>query len=218
MTSPPGRIDLLIFDADGVLVDSEGIALEVLAEFARTAGANLPDSEALLLFRGLKIADCVVEIELRSGRRVSETFVDDVRAATASAFADRLKPVRGVRSALAAITIPMCVASNGPRAKLTQTLRLTRLHRRFGVHVYSAYEVGSWKPDPGLFLHAAEKFGVTPDRCAVIEDSVPGVVAGIAAGMRVLGYAAGDIDHAQALAAAGAEPFHDMLKLPQMVA
>jgi HAD superfamily hydrolase (TIGR01509 family) len=211
-------IDLVIFDADGVLVDSETIAIEVLTDFARRAGADLAEHEALPLFRGRKIADCVMEIERRARRPVSEGFIEDVRAATALAFETRLRPVPGVRSALAALRLPMCVASNGPQAKLTQTLRLTRLHRRFGPHVYSAYEVGSWKPDPGLFLHAAKAFGADPGRCVVVEDSTPGVVAGRAAGMRVLGYAAGDAASASELAHAGAEVFDDMRALPGLVA
>jgi len=210
-------IELIIFDADGVLVDSEAIALEVLAEAARASGAEIANTEALSIFRGLKIADCVVEIERRASAKVASTFVDDVRTATALAFEARLKPITGVRSALAAINIPVCVASNGPRAKLNQTLRLTRLHRRFGSYVYSAYEVGSWKPDPGLFLHAAAQFQADPSCCLVIEDSVPGVRAGKAAGMKVFGYAGGDSSVAEELREAGATVFHDMFALPRMI-
>ncbi|WP_247301738.1 HAD family hydrolase [Bradyrhizobium sp. 179] len=147
-------IELIIFDADGVLVDSETIALTVLVRAASEEGAPIGVDEARS-FRGLKMADCVREIERRLGRGVRETFVADLRRATALAFDAELKPVEGIHAALAEIAIPVCVASNGPMSKLTHTLGLTKLLDRFGRRIFSAYEVGSWKPDPGLFLHAA---------------------------------------------------------------
>jgi HAD superfamily hydrolase (TIGR01509 family) len=214
---PSPAIDLIIFDSDGVLVDSETIGIEVLVNAAREVGADIGFEEALSLFRGAKMADCIQDIERRAGRKLGDAFVETIRVDTAEAFASRLRPVPGVRSALAAIKLPVCVASNGPRAKLTQALRLTRLHRRFGDHVYSAYEVGAWKPDPGLFLYAAKQFQADPGRCLVVEDSLPGVRAAKAAGMRVFGYAGGDRSMAPALAGAGAEVFYDMLKLPSLV-
>ena len=211
-------VDLVIFDSDGVLVDSETIALRVLAHAATAAGADIATEESLRLFRGLKISDCVLEIERLAGRPVAETFVEDVRNATAVAFQASLKAIPGVRSALAAISLPVCVASNGPSAKLDQTLRLTRLHRRFKGRVFSAYEVQSWKPDPGLFLHAAATLGASPSRCVVIEDSTPGVLAAQAAGMRVLGFAGAGADVRAELLAAGAEVFDDMKDLPGLLA
>jgi beta-phosphoglucomutase-like phosphatase (HAD superfamily) len=142
--------ELIIFDSDGVLVDSEIIALTVLARTASEEGAAIGVDEAIRSYRGLKMADCVREIERRLGRSVRETFVADLRRATALAFDAELKPVVGIHAALAEITIPVCVASNGPMSKLTHTLSLTKLLGHFEGRIFSAYEVGSWKPDPGL--------------------------------------------------------------------
>lgn len=212
--TPWGAIDLVIFDADGVLVDSENLALAVMAEHACAAGAEMSVDEAVRLFRGWKIADCVLEIERRSGRPASATFIDEVRHATAQAFERDLLAVEGVHAALDAIIAPICVASNGPLFKLTQTLGLTSLLSRFEGRIFSAYEVGSWKPEPGLFLHAAKTMGADPARCVVVEDSVPGVRAALAAGMRVLGYAGAGAEAAAELAEAGAEVLHRMSDLP----
>lgn len=210
-------IDLVIFDSDGVLVDSEAIALDVLAAAARAEGADFAAGEALSLFRGLKIADCVLEIERRAGRPVRSSFVDDVRADTAAAFETGLRPIEGVHAALAAITVPVCVASNGPMAKLHQTLGLTGLLERFQGRVFSAYDVGSWKPEPGLFLHAAATLGAAPARCVVVEDSAAGVAAAMAAGMRVLGYGGAGRESQVELHAAGAEVFTTMRELPALL-
>lgn len=211
------RTQLVIFDSDGVLVDSETIALDVLAAAARSEGAHFAAGEALSLFRGLKIADCVLEIEKRAGRAVRASFINDVRAATAAAFEAGLRPIEGVHLALAAITVPVCVASNGPMAKLNQTLGLTGLLERFQGRIFSAYEVGSWKPEPGLFLHAAAALSADPAHCVVVEDSAAGVAAAHAAGMRVLGYGGAGQESRAELHAAGAEVFTAMSELPALL-
>ena len=209
--------ELVIFDSDGVLVDSERIATAVLAQAATSEGAAISAEESLCLFRGLKMADCVIEIERRSGRRVRESFVADVRNATAVAFEADLQAVKGIHAALVAITIPVCVVSNGPMSKLTHTLGLTKLLDHFEGRIFSAYDVGSWKPDPGLFLHAARTLGADPSRCVVVEDSLPGVRAAKAAGMRVLGFAGSDSNAALELAADCACVFHSMNELPALL-
>ena len=210
-------IDLVIFDSDGVLVDSEAIALAVMAQAATAAGAPMDAAEALAVFRGLKIADCVAEIERRAGRSAPAGFIAEVRAATAAAFEADLRAVEGVHEALDALDAPICVASNGPMAKLDQTLRLTGLMARFESRVFSAYEVGAWKPDPGLFLHAARALRADPARCVVVEDSLAGVQAAAAAGMRVLGYVPPGADTGPELADAGAEIFTAMAQLPGLL-
>ena len=209
--------ELVIFDCDGVLVDSEGIGTAVLAQAAAREGAAIGAEEALRLFRGLKMAECVVEIERRSGRRVPEDFVVDLRRAMAVAFETELRSVAGIREALAAITLPVCVASNGPMAKMTHTLALTGLLGHFEGRIFSAYDVGAWKPDPGLFLHAARMFGTEPSRCIVVEDSLSGIRAANAAGMRVLGYTGGDAQRMAELGTECAELFHNMAELPALL-
>jgi HAD superfamily hydrolase (TIGR01509 family) len=209
--------ELIIFDCDGVLVDSEVIALTVMARSASDEGAAMDVDDAIRSFRGVKMADCVREIERRLGRGVRETFVADLRRATAVAFDAELKAVDGIHPALADITIPVCVASNGPMSKLTQTLGLTNLLDRFEGRIFSAYEVGSWKPDPGLFLHAAQTLGVHPSRCVVVEDSLPGIRAAQSAGMRVLGFTGGDPRAEQELGAICKDLFHRMSDLPALL-
>jgi HAD superfamily hydrolase (TIGR01509 family) len=209
--------ELIIFDSDGVLVDSEKIALAVLVRAAADEGASIGVDEAIRLFRGVKFADCVLEIERRSGHSVREDFVAKVRRETALAFDVELKPVEGIHAALAEITIPVCVASNGPMSKLKHTLRLTKLSSRFDGRMFSAYEVGSWKPDPGLFLHAAQTLGVHPSRCLVIEDSLSGIHAAKAAGMRVLGFTGGCPESELELRGVCADLFHRMRDLPALL-
>jgi HAD superfamily hydrolase (TIGR01509 family) len=209
--------ELVIFDSDGVLVDSEVIALTVFANVAAEEGMAISVEEAVRLFRGVKMAECVREIERRLGRGVRETFVADVRQATALAFEAGLKPVEGIHEALAEIKVPVCVASNGPMSKLTHALGLTRLLGHFEGRIFSAYEVGSWKPDPGLFLHAAQTMGVDPSRCAVVEDSMSGARAAKAAGMKVLGFAGGHPDAERELTPICDGVFHRMGDLPALL-
>ncbi|KRQ00281.1 HAD family hydrolase [Bradyrhizobium manausense] len=210
--------ELIIFDSDGVLVDSEIIALTVFARVAAEEGVAISVEDAIRSFRGVKMADCVSEIERRLGRGVRETFVADVRQATALAFDAELKPVEGIHDALAEIKVPVCVASNGPMSKLTHALGLTRLLAHFQGRIFSAYEVGSWKPDPGLFLHAAQTMGAHPSACVVVEDSLAGARAAKAAGMKVLGFAGGHPGAAQELAAICDDVFHRMGDLPALLA
>jgi len=209
--------ELIIFDSDGVLVDSEIIALTVLVRAASEEGVAISVEDAIRSFRGLKMTECVREIERRLGRSVRDTFVADVRRATALAFDAELKPVEGIHAALAEITVPVCVASNGPMSKLTHALGLTKLLEHFEGRIFSAYEVGSWKPDPGLFLHAAQTLGAHPSRCVVVEDSLSGIHAAKAAGMRVLGFTAGDPEIERELAAVCDDLFDRMSHLPALL-
>lgn len=211
-------IELVIFDSDGVLVDSEAIACRVMAEAATAVGAVMDLHEATDLFRGRKMALCVEEIARRAGRVLGDGFISEVRSATTLAFDQELKPIEGIHQALDLIRQPYCVASNGPLEKLTHALGLTQLYTRFEGRIFSAYEVGHWKPDPGLFLHAARTLGTDPARCVVVEDSVTGVTAAKAAGMRVLGYAGEGPGAAVTLRAAGAEVFDHMRHLPGILA
>jgi HAD superfamily hydrolase (TIGR01509 family) len=196
------------------LVDSEIIALTVLARAASEEGAAIGVDEASRSFRGLKMADCVREIERRLGGSVRETFVADVRRAAALAFDAELRPVEGIHAVLAEITVPVCVASNGPMSKLTHALGLTKLLGHFEGRIFRAYEVGSWKPAPGLFLHAAQTLGVHPSRCVVVEDSLSGIHAAKAAGMRVLGFTGGDPGVELELGAICEDLFRRMSDLP----
>lgn len=205
---------LVIFDCDGVLVDSEPLANAVLhAELAR-AGLGLSLEESTALFTGLSLASCLAVIEARLGGPPPEDFLPRLRAGVVERFRRELAPVPGVVDVLRGLDAPRCVASSGSHEKIRFSLGLTGLDGWFGEDdIFSADDVARGKPAPDLFLHAAARKGREPGQCVVVEDSVPGVQAARAAGMRVLGFAARS--EAAALAAAGADAvFSDMRELP----
>ena len=175
----------IIFDCDGTLVDSETLGNEMLVELAREHGVQIAMDEALLRFRGEKMGNSVAYLESLLGERLPPDFVPTLRARSAVAYRRRLCAIDGALELVRSLTLPMCVASSGPLEKMQLTLSITGLLPFFEGRLFSSYEIGSWKPDPALFLHAAHSLGVNPASCAVVEDSLPGVEAGIAAGMQV---------------------------------
>ncbi len=192
-------VELVIFDCDGTLVDSETVVAEVLAECAREQGVALTATESLRRFKGGRMADVVSVFEAERGVVLPETFVADFRERSNRALRERLQPMEGAVELLQAMHLPYCLASNGMRSKMEVTLGTTGLDRFFPPdRIFSGYEIGSWKPEPELFLHAARHFGVAPSRCAVIEDSLPGIQAGLAAGMIVFALAETDEEIADA--------------------
>ena len=205
----------VIFDCDGVLVDTELISNTVLAGLLTDAG--LPTTLELCLrdYRGRSVTSVMALAARRHGAPLPADLADRYYAETEARFAVSLKPIAGVVAALDAIDLPMCVASSGPHHKMAVTLRVTGLWERFEGRIFSAPEVAHGKPAPDLFLHAARAMGFDPQTTAVVEDSVPGVQAARAAGMRALAFAA-DTDPA-ALADAGGEVFDDMARLPALL-
>jgi len=187
----------VIFDCDGTLVDSEGLWHEVLVEAVAEQGLTLSVAEAIEAFRGGKMADCLADLEARLGRSLPADFEPALRARVAEVFRARLRPFDGaielVRS-LASSSLSICVASSGPPEKIETSLSLTGLRPFFEGRVFSSYDVGVWKPDPGLFLHAARAMGVPAEDCVVVEDSLLGIRAGLAAGMTVFAFQPQDID------------------------
>ncbi|MFF7642782.1 HAD-IA family hydrolase [Streptomyces canus] len=207
---------LVIFDCDGVLVDSETLSAEVLRTMLVAAGLELTPAETLSLLRGRKVAVWVQELGGRLERPLGEEFITEFRRRTLDAFTDGLRPVPGVHELLAGLSVPYCTASSAPREKILHTLSLTGLLPAFDGRIFSAYEVGSWKPDPDLFLHAATHLGAAPHNCAVVEDSRVGVQAAVAAQMAVFGYAPPENGTAAELAEAGATVFTSMSQLPAL--
>jgi len=182
MTTP---IDAVIFDCDGTLVDSETVGFNAILEEAKKLGISFAPGEDLLDLKGQAMSLTLAGLEKRLGRPLPRDYESTLRSAMAAAFVERLELVPGALETIAGIRRPYCIASNGPRAKMDLTLKLTGLMPFFEGRIFSAYEVGSFKPDPGLFLHAATALGVSPARCAVVEDSITGIRAGLAAGMVV---------------------------------
>lgn len=201
----------ILFDCDGTLVDSERIGNEVIVDYLAELGLHITLSEALHHFAGRKMADTIHLIEQRLGTTVPDGFLPELRRRMNIAFESRLQPVEGVHALIQSLRIPVCVVSNGPQEKMRVSLGVTGLLPYFEGRIYSGYDCDSWKPDPGLFLHAAQNMGVAPERCAVVEDSLHGILGGIAAGMTVFGYAPDDNN--DSLAATGAILFNRMADL-----
>lgn len=190
MNAPP--IKTVIFDCDGTLVDSETITSEVLVEFIGEFGLAMERDESLSLFVGREMAEIIQELETRLGSRLPEHFTDRFRRRQAAALEERLLPIEGADRLLQSLHVPISLASNAPREKIEINLRVTGLGRHFPEdRVFSAYDINAWKPQPDLFLHAADRTGFEPMHCAVVEDSPAGVEAALLAGMQVFCYAPG---------------------------
>ncbi|MEQ8769383.1 MAG: HAD-IA family hydrolase [Phycisphaerales bacterium] len=207
--------DLVIFDCDGVLVDSERATTRLLAEVITEFGLPTSVDDAIRLYKGTDLAVIVERVGAELGKPV-DGMVEVYRGRMYAELAAECLPIAGAVEALDAVDaagLAWCVASNGPRKKIETTLTASGLMARVPAsRVFSAYEVGSWKPEPGLFLKAAEESGSDPASCVVVEDSKSGVAAGKAAGMRVIAHA--DLTPADQLLDAGAdaviESMHDL--------
>ncbi|ONK15364.1 HAD family hydrolase [Streptomyces sp. MP131-18] len=217
MTPPPAPFDLVIFDCDGVLVDSEPLALRVCVELGEELGWPLTEGEIIDRFLGRSERAVRAQIAERLGKEQAAVWGERYRERLDAAIDAELTEVEGIGEALDSITIPHCIASSGLHTKMRRTLTRTGLYPRFEGRIFSASEVAHGKPAPDLFLHAAARMGAEPERCAVVEDSQYGVRAARAAGMRSFGYAGG-LTPAEWLAGQGTVVFDDMRKLPALLA
>jgi HAD superfamily hydrolase (TIGR01509 family) len=213
--------DLIIFDCDGVLVDSEIISCRAHAATLTRHGYPITEDQVFDRFLGRSMRQATLEVEAELGRSLPDDFHTQVYAEIFREFATSLQATPHIVKALAAITLPVCVASSGPPEKISASLNRVGLYDRFSPHIFSAVQVQHGKPAPDLFLFAAEQMSVSPARCLVIEDSVSGIAAALAAGMAVLGYHGGSHcrpGHADTLRAAGAAvTFDDMRELPDLI-
>lgn len=209
------KLELVIFDCDGVLVDSEELSNRVLTEELGRIGLALEARAVATRFTGLSLARTLELVAAELGRELPGGFVERLQRRTYDVLRRGVRAVPGVEQALAAIRTPVCVASSGEPEKMRLTLATTGLLARFEGRMFSATEVARGKPHPDLFLHAASCMGAAPERCVVVEDSAPGVEAARAAGMPALGYAPhGD---GAALRLRGARIFEDMSRLPGLL-
>jgi HAD superfamily hydrolase (TIGR01509 family) len=212
-----GPFQLVIFDCDGVLVDSERLAVRVEAALLAELGWPLSEAEVVERFMGRTQAVMAEAVRARLGAGLPADWQDRLDRGYHAAFDAELAPVDGVVEALDRITIPTCVASSGSHETIRRTLRLTGLYHRFEGRIFSAAEVAEGKPAPDLFLHAAARMGAEPAACAVVEDSRYGVQAARAAGMRAFGYTGG-LTPPERLAGPGTVLFDDMRQLPELLA
>ncbi|MEV7024626.1 HAD family hydrolase [Kitasatospora sp. NPDC093558] len=212
-------IELVIFDCDGVLVDSEVIAARVQMRLGAELGWPLTLPEVVEHFIGRSGAANHAVVAERLGTATADRWRERFVKLHAEAVDAELEPVAGIREALAgiaALALPTCVASSGGHDKMRHTLGRTGLYDHFAGRIFSATEVERGKPAPDLFLHAARSMGADPAACVVVEDSLPGVQAARAAGMRALGYAGG-LTPAERLAGPDTVVFDDMRKLPGLI-
>jgi HAD superfamily hydrolase (TIGR01509 family) len=211
------RRGLVIFDCDGVLVDSESISNGVLAEMLSAEGLPTTLAQARRDYQGLLLAEVRTRAQEQLGRQLPEDWLGRYEQRRAAVFRAELQPVPDAAQAVRAVDaagLAACVASQGKLAKTRLSLELTGLRELFADgQLFSAESVPRGKPHPDLFLHAAEAMGVEPARSVVVEDTPSGVTAAVAAGMRAIGYAA-DSDE-RALAGAGAEIIHSLRELPR---
>lgn len=214
---PVGPVELVIFDCDGVLVDSERLAVKVDVQVLARLGWPLSEAEVIDRFVGVTEEQFRSDIEAHLGHPLDDDWDAEFEALYRSAFEKELRPVEGIVDALDRITHPTCVASSGSHEKMRFTLGLTGLYQRFEGRIFSATEVARGKPAPDVFLYAAEHMGTAPSTCVVVEDSVNGVAAARAAGMRVLAYAGG-VTPAAKLHGPGTTVFDDMRQVPELVA
>ncbi len=212
---------LVIFDCDGVLVDSEPIANTCFARALAREGLDWSVEETMRRLMGRSMRSCVEIVEGMMGRALPPDFVDRLQADTMQAFQEApLKPVPGVVAAIDAIEsagIATCVASSGGFDKMRVTLGITGLWHRFEGRIFSSSEVQRGKPFPDLFLHAALRMDEQPFDCTVVEDSQPGIQAARAAGMRALAYVGAPHTDREALRAMGGQSFESMSALPSLV-
>jgi len=216
------NFDLVIFDCDGVLVDSETISCRAHAEVLSRHGYPITAEQVFDRFLGRSTRQANMEVEAELGRALPDDFHVQLQDEQFRSFEADLQAVPHIHSALDAITQAICVASSGSQQRMRLTLGRTHLYDRFAPNIFSSSQVINGKPAPDLFLFAAGQMNVAPERCIVIEDSVAGIAGAVAAGMTVLGFHGGSHcrhGHGDSLRAVGAaETFGDMRQLPDLIA
>ncbi|MEM9359518.1 MAG: HAD family hydrolase [Pseudomonadota bacterium] len=214
--------ELVIFDCDGVLIDSELITARAHTLALNKAGFAISQADVMERFTGMTSAEMYAELEAEFGRLIPEGHHHEVKRNVLAAYESDLKPIPGIHAVISQLTTPKCVASSSIPAKLEAGLIATNLHEFFAPNIFSAVQVARGKPAPDLFLYAAKQMGVNPAQCLVIEDSLAGTEAGVASGMTTLGFTGGSHcppDLAQRLLNIGAtSTFSDMAQFPAILA
>jgi HAD superfamily hydrolase (TIGR01509 family) len=215
------KVDLVIFDCDGVLVDSELISCRAHSQMLTRHGYPITADQVLDRFLGVSDREARLIVEAELGRSLPGDFEAQVKQATLKFYEGDLRAISNVGEAIAAIDLKKCVASSGTPEKIRHGLTCAGLHDVLAPHIFSATQVKRGKPAPDLFLYAADRMQVAPERCLVIEDSIPGITGALAAGMTVLGFHGGSHcrpGHSDSLRAAGATvTFDDMRQLPGLI-
>ena len=182
------EVKCIIFDCDGVLVDTEKIGNGILLEMASEHGFEMKIEDAYRDFNGRNLKECFQHIEIAIDKKLPDNFETEYRERSFEAFKTQVKPMEGVVDFIEKLKIPYCVASSGPVEKIRLNLETAGLLDKFENKIFSAYQINSWKPDPGIFLFAAKEMGFEVKDCIVVEDSKAGVMAGIRGGFKVYGF------------------------------
>lgn len=205
----------VIFDCDGVLVDSEPLGNQVMVDMANELGAQIDLDYAYHHFKGNALKKCISQISELVKTVMPSNFETEYRRRSFDKFRSEIRPVEGVLELLKTLKIPFCVASSGPENKIRLNLELTGLLPYFESKIFSCYVIQKWKPDPAVFLWAAKTMGFQPSECIVIEDSPIGVEAALKGGFDVLGFTAHD--YRNELQEKATKTFNNMLKLPEVL-
>lgn len=211
-------VKCIIFDCDGVLVDTEKIGNGILLAMAKEHGFKMELEDAYRHFNGRNLKDCFRYIEETIDQKLPDNFETEYREKSFEAFKTQVKPMQGVIDFIRNIeklNISYCVASSGPEDKIRLNLEVAGLLDKFENKLFSSYQIGSWKPEPGIFLHAAKEMGFDVKDCIVLEDSKAGVKAGISGGFKVYGFANGFNN--EDLEDEGAELFSSYEELSEMI-
>ena len=206
---------LLIFDCDGVLVDSEILSVKTIVQLLERQSIITNEKEIALFFKGAKLDSIFNDITRHFAIKKANNFPESFHVLFEEKLDSELKAISGIKEALDNLIQPKCVASSAPLSKIRKVLSLTGLHKYFGDLLYSSFDINSWKPEPEIFLYAASSMGFHPSNCIVIEDTVAGIKAAKRAGMTVLGYSPTNCN--QDLIDNGAIVFSDMLQLPKII-
>jgi HAD superfamily hydrolase (TIGR01509 family) len=213
----PTSVELVIFDCDGVLIDSEPIANRVFAEELTKAGFPITPEEVMRRFIGNSRDVCIAMAGEMRGAPLPEDFAHTWDDALHRALDVEARPVAGIPELLDGLPVPFCVASNGEPMHMERGLKAAGLYSRVQGRLFSAQMVPKPKPAPDVYLHAARTMGVAPGHCAVVEDTPTGARAALAAGMRVFAYVGGPQSTAEEMRALGAMPFRHMRELPALL-
>lgn len=209
------RYKCIIFDCDGVLVDSEPLSNQVMVDMANQLGAKIDLEYAYRHFKGNSFIDCAAKISKLIHQDLPVDFEKQYRQKSFERFKNEIKPIDGVSVLLENLKIPFCVASSGPINKIKLNLELTGLLPFFQDRIFSCYTIEKWKPDPAVFIWASETMGYRSHECLVIEDSLIGVEAAIRGGFDVFGFTAHD--YKDELHKKATKTFSDMKLLPELL-
>ncbi|MBC3759487.1 HAD family hydrolase [Hyunsoonleella sp. SJ7] len=210
-----GKYKCIIFDCDGVLIDSESIAIGILVDMANDLGANMEFETSLIDLKGKSLNSCMALISERIEKPLPVNFEPDYRINTFEAFRKDIKPIEGIKEVVENLEIPFCTASSGPANKIRLNLEITGLLPYFDGKIFSCYDIQKWKPEPDIFLWAAETMGFQPEECLVVEDSVSGIKAAKAGGFDVFGYT--EHDYKNELKALATQTFDSMDRFLGMI-